>query len=137
MAFTSGKVKVGFYVIAAGLFIAFLMYAYPEKLRVPYWLGYTVCATISSAGAALVARELRYSRAAHGLAIVILLGMQLITAWLALGPGPRPCFVRGPIWAGMSPDWLCRGVFGFGAAILAAMLFIAIRRLPGSRNARK
>jgi len=132
---TSGNLKVGFCVIAVGLFIALLMDAYPEKLSVPSWLGYTVCATISIAGATLVARELNYARAANGLAIVILLCMQLITAWLAFGSGPRQCFVRGPILAGMRPEWLCRGVFGFGAAILATMLLIAIRRLAGSRNA--
>ena len=136
MAITLGNVKVGFCVIAAGLCIAFLIYAYPEKLRVPSWLGYSVCATISIAGATVVAKELKYLRVASGLTIVILLGMQFIVAWLALGAGPRHCFFRGPILAGMSPDWLCRGVFGFGAVMLAAMLVIAIGRLAGSRNAK-
>jgi hypothetical protein len=89
------------------------------------WLGYSVCATISIAGATVVAKELKYLRVASGLTIVILLGMQLIVAWLALGAGPRHCFFRGPILAGMSPDWLCRGVFGFGAVMLAGMLVIA------------
>lgn len=84
-----------------------------------------------------MAKELKYSRAAHGLVIAILLGMQLIAAWLALSPGPRQCLVRNPILAGVSPDWLCRGVFGFGAAVLAVMLFIAIRRHSDSRNADK
>jgi asparagine N-glycosylation enzyme membrane subunit Stt3 len=135
MVSPSRNVKVGFCVVAAGLCIALLMYGHPEKLRVPSWLGYTVCATISIAGAALIAKELKYPRAVNGLAIVILLGMLLIAAWLALGSGPRQCFVRGPGLAGISPDWLCRGVFGFGAAILVAMLFLAIRRLLGSRNA--
>ena len=131
----SGNLKVGICVIAAGLFIALLMHVYPEKLRVPSWLGYTVCATISVAGATLVARELNHARAANGLAIMILLGMQLTAAWLAFGSGPRQCVVRSPILAGLSPDWLCRGVFGFGAAMLTMMLFIAIRRLSGSRKA--
>lgn len=134
MAITLGNVKLGFCVIAAGICIAFLIYAYPEKLRVPPWLGYSVCATISIAGASVVAKELKYLRVASGLTILILLGMQLIVAWLALGSGSRQCFLRGPILAGISPDWLCRGVFGFAAVILAGMLVIAVWRLAGNRN---
>lgn len=35
MASISSNAKIGFCFIAAGIFIALLMYAYPEKLRVP------------------------------------------------------------------------------------------------------
>ena len=58
----------------------------------------------------------------------------LAAMWVAFGPGPRECSVSVSAFSGFAADWLCRGVFGFGALVGTALFVWLFWRLLGSHN---
>jgi hypothetical protein len=62
------------------------------------------------------------------LAVILILAMLVPGAWIALGPGERHCSMSISFVRSIAPGTVCRGAFGVGAIIVAAILVLAVSR---------
>jgi len=111
-----------------GLLTGALVYAHPENLRVPAWIAYVAVSAFVFAGLSLVASTLGARRLQGWLAVVLMLAMLVPGAWIAFGPGERHCSVSFSFVRSIAPGTMCRGAFGIGAIIVAAILPLAVSR---------
>ncbi len=130
----SSAVLIGGLCAAAGVAAAFGIHWRPEQLNVPAWVAYAACLAFVFAGLSVVARALAHAQLASWLAVAFMAALVLTAIWVAFGPGSRECSVSLSQFSGVASDWLCRGVFGFGALIGAALLVWLFRRALGPRN---
>ena len=113
---------------AVGLLTAVMIYLRPEALHVPAWVAYAACAAFVFAGLTIMAHEFALHRI-HAWLVVACVGTLLVPgAWVAFGPGVRECAVSGPFFSGIGTDLVCRGAFGFGAVLVAAILVLVVWR---------
>ena len=116
--------------VALGVGEAALMYARPETLRVPAWVGYAACVCFALTGAAVALHGSLTRRAYGWLITALLVTMTSIPVWIAFGDGDRSCRSNLPLLTGATG---CRVVFGFSAVVMVGVVLIAIthtRRLP-------
>ena len=121
-----GRLLGGFFSTTVGLLTAAMIYLHPEQLHVPAWVAYAACAAFVFAGLTIVAYEFALHRTHAWLAAACTAGLLIPGAWVAFGPGVRACSVAVPFFSGVGSDLLCRGVFGVGAVIVAALLVWAV-----------
>ena len=115
---------------AAGLLTAAMIYLRPEGLHVPAWVAYVACAAFVFAGLTIMAHEFALRRTHAWLAVACVASLLVPGAWVAFGPGVRECAVSAPFLSGIGSDLVCRGAFGLGAVIVAALLvWIVLRAL--------
>ena len=107
--------------IAAGLLTAAMITLHPEGLHVPAWVAYVACAAFVFAGLTIIAHEFALPRAHAWLVVACVASLLVPGAWVAFGPGVRECSVSGPFLTSVGSDLICRGAFGVGAAIVAAL----------------
>ena len=112
----------------AGLLTAAVIYLRPEGLHVPAWVAYVACAAFVFAGLTIIAHEFAFSRVRAWLVVACVASLLVPGAWIAFGPGVRECSVSGPLLSGMGSDLWCRGAFGIGAVIVAALLMWVVWR---------
>lgn len=115
-----------------------LITIHPAGLKVPAWVAYFACAVLGLAGLLALARAYGHHLLADGLACAVLGSMLITGLWIALGPGPRQCVSRIPSTGALISavsETTCRSVFGFGAFVVAGMLFIAVRGCLHRRSA--
>jgi hypothetical protein len=118
----------GFVSAAAGLLTAAIIYLYPEQLRAPAWVAYAACAAFVFAGLTIIAYEFALHRTHAWLAAACTAALLVPGGWVAFGPGVRECSVAIPFFSTVGSDLLCRGAFGLGAVIVAALLVWAVLR---------
>ncbi len=106
----------------AGVLTAAMIYLRPEGLHVPAWVAYVACAAFVFAGLTIIAHEFALRRMYAWLVVACVASLLVPGAWVAFGPGMRECSVSGPFLSGIGTDLVCRGAFGLGAAIVAALL---------------
>jgi hypothetical protein len=119
------RVAIGGSVAFFGLAAAAAMYAQPERLRVPVWLGVVVCLCFVVTGAAVALHGLISAKLRDWFVVVLLAMMTAIPAWIAFGPGARSCNSNLPYLSG---GLGCRVAFGIAALVLLLMLGIALVR---------
>jgi hypothetical protein len=117
----------GWLAVVAGLGTAAVIYARPEGLNAPAWVAYTACAAFVFAGLCIVAAESRLAGLHAWLSVATIAAMLGPGAWVAFGPGARPCTFSLPFVTGPASGWVCRCMFGFGAVVLAGLLVWAVR----------
>ncbi len=130
----SSAALIGGLCAAAGVAAAVGVHWHPEQLNVPAGVAYAACLAFVFAGLSVVVRELGHARLASWLAVAFMAALVLTAMWVAFGPGSRECSVSLSQFSGFAGDWLCRGVFGFGALVGAALLVWLFRRVLGSHN---
>ena len=130
----SSAALIGGLCAAAGVAAAVGIHWHPEQLNAPAWVAYAACLAFVFAGLSVVAREFARARLASWLAVAFSAALVLTAMWVAFGPGSRECSVSLPLFNGIAADWLCRGVFGFGALVGAAFVVWLFRRVLGSHN---
>jgi hypothetical protein len=114
----------------AGLLTAAMISLHPEGLHVPPWVAYVACAAFVFAGLTIIAHEFALRRTHAWLVVACVASLLVPGAWLAFGPGVRECSVSGPFLSGVGSELVCRGAFGLGAVIVAALLvWIVLRAL--------
>ncbi len=114
----------------AGLLTAAMIYLHPEGLHVPAWVAYVACAAFVLAGLTLMAHEFALRRTHAWLVAACAASLLVPAAWIAFGPGVRKCSVSVTFLSSIGSDLMCRGVFGLGAVIVAALLvWIVLRAL--------
>lgn len=114
---------------------AAVIYRRPDQLQAPAWVGYAACAAFVFAGLAIIADGSTLRRTHAWLAVACMAGLLVPGAWVAFGPGVRQCSVSVPFFSTVGSGLLCRGVFGLGAVIVAAMLVWAVLRAVRRTNA--
>ena len=112
----------GVLTVAAGALAAAGIHWHPEQLNAPEWAGYSACLAFVFVGLSVVAEANARPRAAAWLALGFLGALVLAAMWVGFGPGSRECSFWLSSIAGISTDWICRGVFGLGAVIGAGLL---------------
>lgn len=127
-----GTSLIGVLCTAAGAAAAAVIYWHPERLRVPAWVGYAACLTFVLAGLSLVAQSVSRQGAARALGAACMAALVLTAVWVAFGPGERACSAS-IAWLGwLATEFVCRGVFGFGALLGAAVLgWVLVQALRG------
>ena len=130
----SSAALIGILCAAAGIAAAAGIYWNPEQLNVPAWVGYVACLAFVFAGLSVIARGFALGHLASWLALAFMAALVLTAIWLAFGPGSRECSVSFSLFRGFASDWLCRGVFGFGALVGTALLVWLFRRALGSHD---
>ena len=119
------RLAVGGLVALCGLAAAAAMYAQPERLRVPFWLGLIACLCFVLTGAAVAFHGAMPARLRGWFVVALLAMMTAIPAWIAFGPGARACRSNFPyLFSGLG----CRVAFGIGVLVLLLMLGIALVR---------
>lgn len=110
-----------------GLALLVLMMVFPERLRVPAWVGYLAAATFVLAGLLALANAFCGRTARAWLAVALLSCMVVPSIWVAVGPGPRSCSLRIDFWRGVAGESLCRAAFGIGSIFGLVMILMALR----------
>lgn len=118
----------------AGLLAAAMIYLHPEGLRVPAWVAYVACAAFVFAGLSIMAHEFALRRMHTLLVLACVASLLVPGAWVAFGPGARECSVSGPFLSGIGSELVCRGAFGVGAVIVAALLVWIVWRALRERS---
>jgi hypothetical protein len=118
----------GWVAVLAGVGMAAIVYWRPEGAEAPLWVVYAACGAFVFAGLSLITDESAHPQLNAWLAVGCIAAMVVPGAWIALGAGPRKCSVSVPLWNGHGSDALCRGVFGFGALLVALFLVWAVVR---------
>lgn len=98
----------------AGGIAAAMIYRQPDQLHAPAWVAYTACAAFVLAGLAIIADG--------------------TGAWVAIGAGVRDGSVSVPFFGTVGSELLCRGAFGLGAVIVAALLVWVVLRALRQEN---
>jgi hypothetical protein len=114
--------------IALGIVGAAAMYAHPQELRVPAWVGFSAMAAFIAAGCTLIASAREAKRLEAWLGVLTVLALVIPPIWIAIGPGPMNCTVSLPFLTTAAADWMCRGAFGLGATLGLFILILAVRR---------
>lgn len=125
----------GFLSAIVGLLTGALIYWHPEKLAAPAWVAYAACAAFVFAGLTIMAYEFALHRTHAWLAAACIAALFVPGAWVGFGPGVRECSVAIPFFSTVGSDLLCRGAFGLGAVIVAALLVWAVLRALRQQNA--
>lgn len=125
----------GIALICLGLVLLALMVSFPERLKVPAPVGYLAAGTFVLAGLLALANAFCGRAARAWLAVALLACMVLPSAWIAFGPGPRTCSVRGDFLFGSTGGPVCRTAFGIASVLGIALVLIAVRhaRREGSK----
>ena len=119
----------------AGLLTAAVIYLHPENLHAPAWVAYAACAAFVFAGLTIMAYEFALHRIHVWLAVACMAALLVPGAWVAFGPGARKCSVALPSFSTVGSDLLCRGAFGIGAIVVAALLVWVVLRALRQQNA--
>jgi hypothetical protein len=125
----------GFLSAMVGLFTAAMIYRYPENLHAPAWVAYAACSAFVFAGLTIMAYEFALHRTHAWLVAACLAALFVPGGWVAFGPGVRECSVAIPFFTTVGSDLLCRGAFGLGAVIAAALLVWVVLRALRQQNA--
>ena len=125
----------GFVSALVGLFTALMIYLHPEKLHAPAWVAYVACAAFVFAGLTILAYEFALHRIHAWLVAACTASLLVPGAWVAFGPGERECSVAVPFFSTIASGLLCRGAFGLGAVIVAALLVWVVWRAVRQRGA--
>jgi hypothetical protein len=114
---------------AGGVGLGWAAWTSSPRLHVPPNLGFVLAAALMTTAVMVVFQVFGVWRWNDLLAAVVLLGVTIELAWLALGSGTRLC-----AWGGWPmPEPVCRGVSGGVALICGAMTLWAVRRYARSR----
>lgn len=132
---TPPTVGIGFLILLVAGGMSLLVHLHPEKLKAPAWVAYLALGLLAFAGVCIVALALRLNQLARWLVCVLLGAMAIVPAWIALGPGPRQCTMFSLGARAAVSELACRGAFGIGAMILAALFILAVRGALRSRDA--
>jgi len=119
----------GFFFSVVGALTAAIIYRHPEQLQAPAWVAYAACAVFVFAGLTIIAYEFALRRTYTWLAVACIAALLVPGTWLAFGPGVHECSVSVLFFSTVGSDLLCRGVFGFGACIVAALLIWIVLRV--------
>jgi len=98
----------------------------PQQLRAPAWVAYAAAAAFGMAGLILLAGAAGAARLQNWLAVALVLALVLPGLWVAFGAGERTCTVSLPFLQ-FASDAVCRGAFGFGAALGLGILTLYVR----------
>jgi hypothetical protein len=124
----------GFLSTVVGLLTAAMIYWHPEKLNAPVWVAYAACSAFVFAGLTIMAYEFALHRTHAWLVATCLAALLVPGWWVAFGPGMRECSVAVPFFSTVGSDFLCRGAFGLGAVIVAALLVWVVLRALRQQN---
>lgn len=124
---TRPTVGIGVAVFVAALGVAVLVHKYPGQLKAPGWVAFLALGLLGLAGVCIVAQALRLEGLGRWLVCLLLGGMAVIPAWIAIGGGARRCTTVLVGARSAVSDAVCRGSFGFGAIVLALMFGLAVR----------
>lgn len=127
-----GNLLAGALASLIGAVAGIAIYARPEGLKVPAWVGYAAAAAFVLAGFIIFAVETGRVRLHAWLVVAVLVAMFTPGAWIAFGPGERACKLAGNYADIAASGFLCRSAFGIGAVILAFMMIIAFRAARNS-----
>ena len=125
----------GFLSIVVGALTAAMIYRYPEQLRAPAWVAYAACSAFVFAGLTIIAYEFPLRRTHAWLCVACTVALLVPGAWVAFGPGARECSVSVPFFSTAGSELVCRGAFGLGAFIVAALLVWVVLRALRQQNA--
>lgn len=132
---TPPTVGIGFLILLVAGGMSLLVHLHPEKLKAPAWVAYLALGLLAFAGVCVVALALRLNQLARWLVCVLLGAMAIVPAWIALGSGTRQCTMFSLGARAAVSELACRGAFGIGAMILAALFILAVRGALRSRDA--
>lgn len=121
------QAAAGAALVALGAALLALMWAYPERLKVPAPVGYVVAAAVALAGLLALANGFRWGGIGRWLAVALLSCMVVPSAWIAVGPGQRTCSAAVGFLFGVTTGGACRLAFGIGALFCAALVLVALR----------
>ncbi len=125
----------GFLSTIVGALTAAMIYRYPEQLRAPAWVAYAACSAFVFAGLTIIVAESPLRRIHAWLCVACTVALLVPGAWVAFGPGVRECSVSVPFFNTAGSDLVCRGAFGLGTFIVAALLLWVVLRALRQQNA--
>lgn len=128
-------VKIGASLFLAACGMAVLIHTNPERLKAPEWVALFAIGLFGFAGICIAAQALRLHGLVRWLVCALLGAMAVIPAWIALGSGSRQCTMVSLGTRAATSEIVCRGAFGVGALLLAALFLVAVRGALRARRA--
>ena len=113
--------------VAAGLGIAALMYAYPARLNVPAAVGYLAALAFVVAGLLALANAFAGARVRAWLVVALLACLISPGLWEAFGPGERWCSSGALFFFGLARGAACRAAFGVASVVGLLVLAVSVR----------
>ncbi|HKQ23280.1 MAG TPA: hypothetical protein VJT81_02415 [Burkholderiales bacterium] len=117
-----------------GVLTAAMVYGYPERLNAPAWVAYAACSGLVVAGLTIIVAESPLRRTHTWLCVACTVALLVPGIWVAFGPGVRECSISVPFFSTAGSELLCRGAFGLGAFIVAALLIWVVLRALRQQN---
>jgi hypothetical protein len=111
-----------------GLVVGVMIYAHPEGLRAPAWVGYVAAAAFVFAGLCLLVGALGAAWLQRWLGIAVTMSLLIVSGWIAFGPGERECTMSIPFLRTVAAEIACRGAFGIGSMLIGLLLGLVIHR---------
>jgi hypothetical protein len=109
--------------------LCYLPWANPVGLRAPPAVIYLAAVTFAAADATLLVQALGYRRAQAVPAFVMGVGLTGVGAWVAFGPGSRPCQASFGGVSFLPPELACRLAFGIGTLFTGVVALLMLRPL--------
>lgn len=115
------KYLYGIGLILLGSLIGYLMWQYPENLRVPGWVGWIAVSIFIWTGCAIALHGIISKKVYSIMMLVLVWLMSIIPLWIAFDPTEKQC--RSNLFF-LSWELPCRIAFGFwGIVILIFLIF--------------
>jgi hypothetical protein len=123
----------GCLIALVGLLTAVLIHRHPDRLHAPVWVAYAACAAFVFCGLSVGIGGPGRGRLQSWLAVALVGSMLVVGSWAAFGPGERACTISIPMLGAQGSELACRGAFGAGSIITAALLvWIVVRAVRGA-----
>jgi hypothetical protein len=110
-----------------GLWLAYVVWSRQPGLLVPPVVGYLAAAAFGAAGLTLLLQARGYARAATAPALLVVVALAGIGAWVGFGPGSRRCEAGIGVVPFVPGEVVCRAVFGAGAVLTGLIAVLMIR----------
>jgi hypothetical protein len=127
------KTFLGIFTSTIGLLTASLMFARPDRLKVPIWVALLACCCLIITGIAVALHSVVSSRTYNWSIVVLLICSTAIPIWIAFGSGARVCGFKILF---LTSDLSCRIGFGASSLVMIVILLIAIFTAIRSPNTR-
>jgi hypothetical protein len=112
---------------SVGLWLTYVVWSRQPGLMVPSAVGYLAAAAFGAAGLTLLLQARGYTRAATAPALLVVVALAGIGAWVGFGPGSRRCEAGIGVVPFVSGELVCRAVFGAGAVLTGLIAVLMVR----------
>jgi hypothetical protein len=114
---------------SVGMWLSYAVWSRQPGLQVPPAVGYLAAGAFGAAGLTLLLQARGYTRAATAPALLLVVALTGIGAWVGFGPGSRRCDAAIGVLPFVPGEMVCRAAFGSGAVLTGLIAVLMVRAI--------